>query len=114
MGSCLIGTHCLVLALFLQLAFGNGGNVSYDSRSLIIDGQRKLLISTAIHYPRSVPAVSLSSISLCVFSTSCSFLFSLCDLLVHESWLQSGEEDFTLSHFLFSRTRHAYVRLGEL
>lgn len=57
MGSCLIGAHCLVLALFLHLAFGNGGNVSYDSRSLIIDGQRKLLISTAIHYPRSVPAM---------------------------------------------------------
>ncbi|KAG8388475.1 hypothetical protein BUALT_Bualt02G0129600 [Buddleja alternifolia] len=32
-------------------------NVSYDSRSLIIDGHRKLLISAAIHYPRSVPAM---------------------------------------------------------
>ncbi|PIN09370.1 Beta-galactosidase [Handroanthus impetiginosus] len=32
-------------------------NVSYDTRSLIIDGQRKLLISAAIHYPRSVPAM---------------------------------------------------------
>ncbi|PPD87150.1 hypothetical protein GOBAR_DD15904 [Gossypium barbadense] len=33
------------------------GNVTYDRRSLIIDGQRKLLISAAIHYPRSVPAM---------------------------------------------------------
>jgi hypothetical protein len=34
------------------------GNVTYDGRSLIINGQRKLLISASIHYPRSVPAVS--------------------------------------------------------
>ncbi|XP_045822124.1 beta-galactosidase 10-like [Trifolium pratense] len=33
------------------------GNVTYDGRSLIIDGQRKLLISASIHYPRSVPAM---------------------------------------------------------
>ncbi|KAL8171772.1 hypothetical protein V2J09_023576 [Rumex salicifolius] len=37
----------------VQAAF----NVSYDHRSLIIDGQRKLLISSSIHYPRSVPAM---------------------------------------------------------
>lgn len=35
------------------------GSVTYDRRSLIINGQRKLLISASIHYPRSVPAVSL-------------------------------------------------------
>lgn len=34
-------------------------SVTYDRRSLIINGQRKLLISASIHYPRSVPAVSL-------------------------------------------------------
>ncbi|XP_021900324.1 beta-galactosidase 10 [Carica papaya] len=32
-------------------------NVTYDRRSLIIDGQRKLLISASIHYPRSVPGM---------------------------------------------------------
>ncbi|XP_062094065.1 beta-galactosidase 10 [Humulus lupulus] len=32
-------------------------NVTYDRRSLLINGQRKLLISAAIHYPRSVPAM---------------------------------------------------------
>lgn len=31
--------------------------MTYDARSLIINGQRKLLISAAIHYPRSVPAM---------------------------------------------------------
>ncbi|KAH9623669.1 hypothetical protein KSS87_000245 [Heliosperma pusillum] len=34
---------------------GNGEEVTYDGRSLIIDGQRKLLFSGSIHYPRSTP-----------------------------------------------------------
>lgn len=29
--------------------------VTYDGRSLIIDGQRKILFSGSIHYPRSTP-----------------------------------------------------------
>lgn len=54
---------CLVsTSLTFTLVYGGvGSNVSYDGRSLIIDGQRKLLISASIHYPRSVPAVSTSS-----------------------------------------------------
>lgn len=48
-----------IIALLLSLlTLCLGYNVSYDSRSLIIDGKRKLLISAAIHYPRSVPAVT--------------------------------------------------------
>lgn len=31
--------------------------VTYDGRSLIIDGQRKILFSGSIHYPRSTPQV---------------------------------------------------------
>ncbi|KAK9950225.1 hypothetical protein M0R45_005726 [Rubus argutus] len=47
-----------IIALVLSLlTLCSGYNVSYDSRSLIIDGKRKLLISAAIHYPRSVPAM---------------------------------------------------------
>lgn len=42
------------------ITFCFASNVTYDRRSLIINGQRKLLISAAIHYPRSVPAVTLS------------------------------------------------------
>ncbi|KAG9445334.1 hypothetical protein H6P81_016674 [Aristolochia fimbriata] len=45
---CLLGVLCSV-----SLA----SNVTYDRRSLIIDGQRKLLISASIHYPRSVPGM---------------------------------------------------------
>ncbi|OIV98111.1 hypothetical protein TanjilG_25976 [Lupinus angustifolius] len=52
--------HCLFVFLFLYTAFFTlvfGANVSYDGRSLLIDGQRKLLLSASIHYPRSVPAM---------------------------------------------------------
>lgn len=44
--------------LCLWVGSSGGANVTYDHRSLIIDGQRKLLISASIHYPRSVPGVS--------------------------------------------------------
>jgi hypothetical protein len=47
----------LLLALLLIDAAAAASNVTYDHRSLIIDGRRRLLISTSIHYPRSVPAV---------------------------------------------------------
>ncbi|KAL3835327.1 hypothetical protein ACJIZ3_010063 [Penstemon smallii] len=51
----------LLLLLFILASLLSAStvayNVSYDSRSLIINGHRKLLISAAIHYPRSVPAM---------------------------------------------------------
>ena len=31
--------------------------ITYDGRSLIIDGHRKILFSGSIHYPRSTPQV---------------------------------------------------------
>lgn len=65
-------------------------NVSYDHRSLIIDGQRKLLISSSIHYPRSVPAVSPS------LSKSLSWTF----LLV--GYTSNGLEQKTQKLFLSS------------
>ncbi|KAH9757093.1 Beta-galactosidase 16 [Citrus sinensis] len=34
---------------------GGGNNVTYDGRSLIINGHRKILFSGSIHYPRSTP-----------------------------------------------------------
>ncbi|XP_019417218.1 PREDICTED: beta-galactosidase 10 isoform X2 [Lupinus angustifolius] len=55
------GKLCILMRFFfLHASFFTlvlGSNVSYDGRSLIIDGQRKLLISASIHYPRSVPAM---------------------------------------------------------
>ncbi|PON80795.1 Glycoside hydrolase [Parasponia andersonii] len=44
----------LSIVLFLSLELTQG-NVSYDRKALIINGQRKLLFSGSIHYPRSTP-----------------------------------------------------------
>lgn len=62
----------LVAALFMIGCFTNivavtgalVGNVTYDSRSLIINGKRELIFSGSIHYPRSPPEVS--SVTFCV------------------------------------------------
>ncbi|XP_019233597.1 PREDICTED: beta-galactosidase 16-like [Nicotiana attenuata] len=51
-----------VLVMAGAVAAG-GANVSYDGRSLIIDGQRKMLFSGSIHYPRSTPDMWPSLIS---------------------------------------------------
>ncbi|XP_048232566.1 beta-galactosidase 6 isoform X2 [Ricinus communis] len=46
-----------VVAITITIQDGgvSGGDVVYDGRSLIIEGQRKILFSGSIHYPRSTP-----------------------------------------------------------
>ncbi|CAK7344773.1 unnamed protein product [Dovyalis caffra] len=44
-----------VLAVISSSSIVHGRDVTYDGRSLIIDGQRKILFSGSIHYPRSTP-----------------------------------------------------------
>jgi hypothetical protein len=53
----------VLLAAFLaaaSLLFASPANaaVSYDRRSLVINGRHRILISGSIHYPRSTPEVS--------------------------------------------------------
>lgn len=55
--SCFIVIHSIFLFLCFTFTLSLAENVTYDSHSLIIKGQHKLLISAAIHYPRSVPAM---------------------------------------------------------
>ncbi|KAL8119871.1 hypothetical protein AgCh_017114 [Apium graveolens] len=50
-----MGGRTLILVLLSLLSICNCIEVTYDSRSFIIDGERKLLISGSIHYPRSTP-----------------------------------------------------------
>ncbi|CAN6440042.1 unnamed protein product [Victoria cruziana] len=54
-----LSSYILLLALMMVFLAKSAlaWNVTYDYRSLIIDGQKKLLISASIHYPRSVPAM---------------------------------------------------------
>ncbi|KAL5192768.1 Beta-galactosidase 16 [Glycine soja] len=43
----------ILIRVFIGAVYGD--NVTYDGRSLIIDGQHKILFSGSIHYPRSTP-----------------------------------------------------------
>lgn len=61
-------TVVLLSALVLLAAAEDGRNklqgVTYDGRSLIINGKRELLFSGSIHYPRSTPDVTPFEIKL--------------------------------------------------
>ncbi|KAK4567110.1 hypothetical protein RGQ29_003091 [Quercus rubra] len=46
---------CLLVVIMLEGGHADGGEVTYDGRSLIINGQRQVLLSGSIHYPRSTP-----------------------------------------------------------
>jgi hypothetical protein len=48
----------VVAAVLLQMNHARAVSVSYDQRALKLDGQRRMLISGSIHYPRSTPTVS--------------------------------------------------------
>ncbi|KAJ0960439.1 hypothetical protein J5N97_001721 [Dioscorea zingiberensis] len=45
----------IVVVLFMLVIVARGRDVTYDRRSLIINGTRRLLFSGSIHYPRSTP-----------------------------------------------------------
>ncbi len=47
----------LLYIMFATFAPSLGGEVAFDSRALLIDGKRQLLISGSLHYPRSTPAM---------------------------------------------------------
>ena len=60
--------------LFLNaFGFACGRNVTYDGRSLIINGNHKILFSGSIHYPRSTPEVFIYS--FCYVYCFCFFSF---------------------------------------
>ncbi|KAH9727352.1 Beta-galactosidase 3 [Citrus sinensis] len=58
----ILPVRLIVLFIFSSFSCFNSfclaANVTYDHRSLIIHGRRKLFLSASIHYPRSVPAYS--------------------------------------------------------
>ncbi|KAJ6335709.1 hypothetical protein OIU78_012341 [Salix suchowensis] len=46
---------CLSLSSAVVTMAHGGGNVTYDSRSLVINGKHEIIFSGSIHYPRSTP-----------------------------------------------------------
>ena len=73
-----------LLTLFLTVLFVGSElthcNVTYDRKSLLINGQRRILISGSIHYPRSTPEVCASLSSLFI-SFNLKMSFNLCVVL---------------------------------
>jgi len=57
----LFSSACLVFLFFSSVG---ALQVAYDSRALKLDGERKLIISGSIHYPRSTPEVCISTLKL--------------------------------------------------
>ncbi|KAK9998413.1 hypothetical protein SO802_018016 [Lithocarpus litseifolius] len=56
---------CWGLVVVIMMESGGhaeGGEVTYDGRSLIIDGKRQMLFSGSIHYPRSTPEVCVPNV----------------------------------------------------
>jgi len=61
----LVSLVLILLLLLVSLTVGDSDfetEVTYDGRSLIIDGHRKILFSGSIHYPRSTPQVINSTV----------------------------------------------------
>jgi hypothetical protein len=56
-------------------------SVAYDQRALKLDGQRRMLISGSIHYPRSTSKVSKISPRLHIYH-SCVICWSVEDIVV--------------------------------
>ncbi|XP_051139103.1 beta-galactosidase 5-like [Andrographis paniculata] len=57
MGSTWISISVVLFLVSLGLECGliDGETVTYDRKGIIVDGQRKILLSGSIHYPRSTP-----------------------------------------------------------
>lgn len=65
MGTNWVCNYKLWVILGLLWAFGLEliqCGVTYDRKSLVIDGQRRILFSGSIHYPRSTPEVCISGL----------------------------------------------------
>lgn len=65
---------CMVLQLGSQLI---QCSVTYDRKAIVINGQRRILISGSIHYPRSTPDVSKPCLFLLFYEFSREILSSL-------------------------------------
>ncbi|KAL9254475.1 Beta-galactosidase 12-like protein [Drosera capensis] len=54
----------LVMLCLCLLAYSTVASVTYDRKAIIIDGQRRILLSGSIHYPRSTPEMWPSLIQM--------------------------------------------------
>lgn len=64
----------LAILCFSSLIWSTEAVVTYDHKALIINGQRRILISGSIHYPRSTPEVISNYSLISLFSYMQTFL----------------------------------------
>ena len=57
MGLKLVMWNVLAVAVLCSWVCSVEASVSYDSKAIVINGQRRILISGSVHYPRSSPEV---------------------------------------------------------
>lgn len=74
MGLKVVMWNVIVVVLFGLWVGSAEASVSYDSKAIVINGQRRILVSGSIHYPRSTPEVMLQMCLLGLFD----FLGFLC------------------------------------
>ena len=63
----LVMRNVIVVVLLGLCIVSVKASVSYDSKAITINGQRRILISGSIHYPRSTPEVLLQMCFLGLF-----------------------------------------------
>lgn len=56
----------LLLAVVAAAAVAGATTVAYNDRAVVIDGQRRIILSGSIHYPRSTPQVR-GARSMCAY-----------------------------------------------
>jgi hypothetical protein len=80
-----------------------GGEVTYDGRSLIIDGSRNILFSGSIHYPRSTPQVNVNLLEFTEKRKKrCEFCFNPPALFLHTIVVYRLTRFITKSLYRFS------------
>ncbi|KAK9697359.1 hypothetical protein RND81_08G032500 [Saponaria officinalis] len=55
MGSLLVTIFSLAIILIILVSSTSATNVTHDGRAILINGERKIILSGSIHYPRSTP-----------------------------------------------------------
>lgn len=96
----------VIIMATASVAAGRGGSVTYDGRSLIINGKRSILFSGSIHYPRSTPDVrihtNVSTLNYEISFCKSKWLLSLVFIYSHSfTRLKFDKSDKHHDHVLF-------------
>lgn len=86
LGGNMLRPDILMLLVLFSLVSSAAASVTYDHRAIMINGQRRILISGSIHYPRSTPEV----LYVMPMSFTGSFFFCLLLLQIPHNFFTDG------------------------